>query len=79
MSTITNVSEIESTQPVNEKPLDTHPCQYCAKPCRGKQCKECHCFMPMKCKISNLPCPLGYWDIVEDISETDNIDTINSV
>ena len=42
MSTITNVSEIESTQPVNEKPLDTHPCQYCAKPCRGKQCKECH-------------------------------------
>jgi len=21
---------------------DVHPCQYCTKPCRGKQCKECH-------------------------------------
>jgi hypothetical protein len=45
MSIITNVSEqLEITQPINEneKPLDTHPCQYCTKPCRGKQCKECH-------------------------------------
>ena len=45
MSIITNVSEqLELAQPINEteKPLDTHPCQYCTKPCRGKQCKECH-------------------------------------
>lgn len=41
-----------------------------------KQCKECHCFMPIKCKISNLPCPLGYWDISEGVSEVDNLDTL---
>ena len=41
-----------------------------------KQCKECNCFMPMKCKISNLPCPLGYWDFAENISETDNLKTL---
>jgi len=27
---------------------DIHPCQYCTKPCRGKQCKECHLNMVAK-------------------------------
>ena len=32
--------------------------------------------MPMKCKISNLPCPLGYWANAIDVSETDNLETL---
>lgn len=26
----------------NKPNIELHPCQYCSKICRGKQCKECH-------------------------------------
>ena len=40
---IDNSDSCENTLPlkINTK-TDLHPCQYCEKPCRGKQCKECH-------------------------------------
>ena len=41
-----------------------------------KQCTECHCFMPIKCKMGISSCPLKYWDIADNISETDNLDTL---
>ncbi len=31
--------EIEQSQNLEK---DLHPCQYCGKTCKGKQCKECH-------------------------------------
>jgi hypothetical protein len=34
----------------------THPCQYCDKPCVGKQCKECHLKMIAKSKSKCVDC-----------------------
>ena len=38
---------------------EVHPCQYCEKPCRGKQCKECHFKM-----IAKLQAKCGDCDVI---------------
>lgn len=43
VSTTTNIPEV-------------HPCQYCSKPCRGKQCKECHLKMIAKTQGKCMDC-----------------------
>lgn len=31
------------------------------------QCKECGCFMKLKCAVSHAFCPLNKWNAVEEI------------
>ena len=35
---------------------ETHPCQYCEKPCIGRQCRDCHLKMISKTKSKCLDC-----------------------
>lgn len=38
-------------------------CQKCPELRKStKQCKICHCFMPVKTRVLNAECPLGKWN-----------------
>jgi len=32
-----------------------------------KQCKECGCFMNLKCAVEHAFCPLSKWNAVEEV------------
>lgn len=36
-------------------------CKKCPMLTRFKFCKNCGCFMPLKTRLINQNCPLGYW------------------
>jgi hypothetical protein len=41
-----------------------------------KQCKECSCFMQIKCKFSGVRCPKDYWGPSETVS-TEYLQTVD--
>jgi hypothetical protein len=43
-----------------------------------KRCRECNCFMPAKCKLSNSACPDNHWSIL-DISVPDELEDIETL
>ena len=44
-----------------------------------KRCKECSCFMPIKCKISSMKCPKDYWGIAPIVSQVDTLETVENL
>jgi hypothetical protein len=42
-----------------------------------KRCRECNCFMPAKCKLSNSACPDNHWSIL-DVSVLDELEDIET-
>ena len=43
-----------------------------------KKCRECGCYMPLKCKASWMKCPKGFWGQAFIESEIDNLDFIET-
>ena len=41
-----------------------------------KQCKMCHCIMPLKAKLSHSSCPKGYW-LAARFGNTTDIPTLD--
>jgi hypothetical protein len=61
---------MEKIENVINKPLnDLHPCQYCLKMCRGKQCKECHLKMVESKQGQCLECEKTFYAIRADGSK----------
>jgi len=50
----------------NESVVETHPCQYCEKPCVGKQCKDCHFKMIAKSKGKCQDCEQIFFALKKD-------------
>ena len=42
-----------------------------------KQCKLCHCIMPLKAKLSQSSCPKGYWSSA-NFGNTTDIPTLDT-
>ena len=47
-------------------PVETHPCQYCEKPCVGKQCRDCHLKMVSKSKGKCVDCDQIFFAMRKD-------------
>ena len=50
------MEQLNTNVETSTKFVETHPCPYCEKPCRGKQCKECHLKMIEKKQTKCIDC-----------------------
>jgi hypothetical protein len=50
------MEQTKKIEEIKKEQVEIHPCQYCEKPCRGKQCKECHLKMVAKKQGKCIDC-----------------------
>ena len=53
----------------NNNDFSLHPCQYCEKTCRGKQCKDCHFKMIMSKQGECIDCKTQFYALRNDGSK----------
>jgi hypothetical protein len=60
---------MEAKNTMNQKTATdngVHPCQYCEKPCKGKQCKDCHLKMVSKLQGKCADCETVFLAVRKD-------------